>query len=186
MAAFARRDGLEVEVSSFEAWDPAARTFDAVVAGQTWHWVDPVAGAAKAAQVLRPSGRLAVFWNVFRPSKEVAEAFFTACERVMPGSLAARVWQARGGHPSAFTDRAVDGLCRSGAFAEPEQWSIGWERTSTREEWLEQMRTGGDAARIPPDTWAELEAGVGEAIDGMGGRVTMGYDAVVVTAQRRA
>ena len=63
----ARRRGLEVEVAAFEAWDPAGRAFDAVVAGQTWHWVDPVAGAAKAAQVLRPGGRLAVFWNAGQP-----------------------------------------------------------------------------------------------------------------------
>ncbi|MFB9838760.1 class I SAM-dependent methyltransferase, partial [Actinoallomurus acaciae] len=54
MAGFARRTGVEVEVATFETWDPAGRVFDAVVAGQAWHWVDPVAGAAKAAQVLRP------------------------------------------------------------------------------------------------------------------------------------
>src|SRR5256885_15376084 len=32
MAAFARRGGLEVEVATFETWDPAGRTFHAVVA----------------------------------------------------------------------------------------------------------------------------------------------------------
>ena len=56
MADLARRNGLEVEMAAFEAWDPAGRAFDAVVAGQAWHWVDPVAGAAKAAQALRPAG----------------------------------------------------------------------------------------------------------------------------------
>jgi SAM-dependent methyltransferase len=50
MADFARRNGIEVETATFEAWDSAGRTFDAVVAGQAWHWVDPVAGAAKAAR----------------------------------------------------------------------------------------------------------------------------------------
>src|ERR1700678_4236538 len=59
MAAFARRTGVEVEVATFEAWDRGGRVFDAVVAGQAWHWVDPVAGAAQAARVLRPGGRLA-------------------------------------------------------------------------------------------------------------------------------
>lgn len=57
MAAFAQRTGIEVEVATFEAWQAAGRNFDAVIAGQAWHWVDPVAGAAKAAQVLRPGGR---------------------------------------------------------------------------------------------------------------------------------
>jgi SAM-dependent methyltransferase len=84
MAAFARQGGLDVEVARFEGWDPAGRTFDAVVAGQTWHWIDPVAGAAKAATVLRPGGRLAVFWNVFQPSPEVAHAFSEVYRQILP------------------------------------------------------------------------------------------------------
>jgi len=60
MAEWARRTGVETEVATFEAWESAGREFDAVVAGQAWHWVDPVAGAAKAAQVLRPGGMHAV------------------------------------------------------------------------------------------------------------------------------
>src|SRR5207244_4295329 len=75
MADWARRRGLEVEVSTFEDWDPAGRTFDAVVAGMTWHWVDPVAGVVKAAQALRPGGRLALFWYVFQPPPDLREAF---------------------------------------------------------------------------------------------------------------
>jgi len=73
MAAFARRSGLEVETTTFEAWDPAGRAFDAVVSGQTWHWVDPTAGAAKGAEALAPGGRLAVFWNVDQPPPELAK-----------------------------------------------------------------------------------------------------------------
>ncbi len=50
MAEAARQSGVGVEVAVFEAWDPAGRAFDAVIAGQAWHWVDPVAGAAKSAR----------------------------------------------------------------------------------------------------------------------------------------
>ena len=60
MAAFARERGVEVEVASFETWEPAGRAFDAVVAGQTWHWIDPNVGPAKAGDVLPPGGRLAL------------------------------------------------------------------------------------------------------------------------------
>src|ERR1700727_1424416 len=75
MAEQARQGGTEVEVARFEDWDPAGRAFDAVVAAQSWHWVDLVAGAAKAAAVLRPGGRLAVFWNAFDPPKDLRLAF---------------------------------------------------------------------------------------------------------------
>jgi SAM-dependent methyltransferase len=92
MAEFARGGGLEVDVAKFEDWDSAGRTFDAVIAGQTWHWIDPVAGAAKAAQVLRPDGRLAVFWNVFEPLYEGTEASAEAWVEV--ASVAYLAWRA--------------------------------------------------------------------------------------------
>jgi len=67
MADQARARGLEVEVGTFESWEPNGRAFDAIVAGQAWHWVDPVAGAIRAASAVRPGGRFAVFWNAFQP-----------------------------------------------------------------------------------------------------------------------
>src|SRR5690242_2498239 len=63
MAEVARRYGVDVEVAAFEAWDAAGRTFDAVVSGQTWHWIDPETGAVQAARALRPGGPLVLFWN---------------------------------------------------------------------------------------------------------------------------
>lgn len=36
---------------------------DLVCAAQAWHWVDPRAGAAEAARVLRPGGCFAAWWN---------------------------------------------------------------------------------------------------------------------------
>ncbi|MGA3255471.1 MAG: class I SAM-dependent methyltransferase [Mycobacterium sp.] len=84
MAEVARRTGVEVEIGNFEIWKPNGRSFDAVVAGQAWHWVDPVLGARKAAQVLRPHGLLAMYWHVFDPPGEVATAFDDVLQRVAP------------------------------------------------------------------------------------------------------
>lgn len=89
MADFARARGLEVEVAAFEAWQPVGRTFDTVVAAQSWHWVDPVAGTVKAARVLRPGGRLAIFGHVYEPPAEVAEPFAAAFRRAAPDSPSA-------------------------------------------------------------------------------------------------
>src|SRR5688500_13082490 len=60
MAALARETGIQVETARFEDWEPRGRAFDAVVAAQSWHWVDPLAGAVTAAEVLRPGSRLTV------------------------------------------------------------------------------------------------------------------------------
>ncbi len=98
---------------------PAIRVFDAVIAGQTWHWVDPVAGAAKAADVLRPGGRIAVFWNVFQFPPDLSEA-----------------------------------------------------------------PTSGGHNQFPAGKLEELLAGLGAAIDAVGGKFTMGYATVTITAAR--
>src|SRR5436190_18709265 len=91
MAGHARERGLEVEVATFEIWETNGRAFDTVVAGQAWHWVDPVAGAAKAAAALRPGGRFAVFWNVFQPPAELGRAFAETYRRVLP-DLPSGLW----------------------------------------------------------------------------------------------
>ncbi|MGP3998709.1 class I SAM-dependent methyltransferase [Streptomyces sp. 8N706] len=187
MADRARQTGVEAEVATFEAWDPAGREFDAVVAGTAWHWVDPVAGATKADQVLRPGGLLAPFWHVPQLPPDVAKAVAAVCERVMPDApfnfRAAMTTPAVDGYQTQFT-RAADGIRQAGGFSDPEQWRFDWERSYTRAEWLEQMPTQGAFTRLPPDKLAEVLDGVGAAIDGMGGNFTMPYATVAVTATR--
>ncbi|GGY06710.1 class I SAM-dependent methyltransferase [Streptomyces hiroshimensis] len=186
MADLARRLGLEVDVATFESWDPAGREFDAVVAGQAWHWIDPVAGAAKAAQALRPGGRLAAFWNVPQLPPEVAEATAAVYRRVMPDSpfnLQAMTKPALDGYQALCT-KADDGIRKVGAFSEPEQWRFDWECSYTRDAWLDQLPTQGPFTRLPADKLAEVLESVGAAIDALGGSFTMPYATVAVTAIR--
>jgi SAM-dependent methyltransferase len=184
MADFARRSGVETEVAAFEAWDAAGRQFDAVIAGQAWHWVDPVAGAAKAAQVLRPDGRLALFWNVFLPPPDVAEAMSAVYRQVMPDlPMYRRVMPGLDAY-SVLLTKAVDGIREVRAFSDPEQWRFEWKRAYTREEWLDQVPTFGGHGQLPPATLERLLEGIGDAIDAVGGCVTMHYSVVVVTAAR--
>ena len=184
MAAFARQRGLEAEVATFEDWDPAGRTFDAVVAGMAWHWVDPFAGAAKAAQVLRPGGRLAVFWYVFQPPPGLREAFAAVYRRVLPGSPFSAGTMPGLDSYSAFFAKAADGIRQASAFSEPEQWRFDWDRTYARDEWLDQVPTLGGHTRLSPDKLEELLAGLGAAIDARGGGITMSYATMAVTAAR--
>jgi SAM-dependent methyltransferase len=185
MAEFARRTGVEVEVATFEAWDAAGRAFDAVVAGTAWHWIDPVAGAGKAAAVLRPGGLLAAFWHVFELPPEVAEAFAAVYERVVldsPFTFPA-TRQGLDSYQPLLT-KAADGMRGIGAFSEPEQWRYDWQRFYTRDEWLDQLPTSGALTRLPADQLAAVLAEVGHAIDTLGGSFTASYATVAVTAVR--
>ena len=184
MAGLARRFGVEAEVAKFEAWDSGGRAFDAVVAGQAWHWVDPVAGAARAAQVLRPGGRLAVFWNSFRPPAGLGEAFAVVHRRVLPDSPLSRGVMPGPEAYSALCTKAADGMRQAGAFTDSLEWRFDWDRSYTRDEWLDVVPTFGGFSLLPPAKQEELQAGIGAVIDAVGGSFTMGFTAVVATAAR--
>ena len=186
MADFARRTGVEVEVATFETWEPAGRLFDAVVAATAWHWVDPVAGAAQAARVLRPGGLLAPFWHAFQPPAELAEAFATGLQRAVPDSpFAARAAVPAQAANDPLITRVIDGVRAAGGFDEPQQWRFEWERRYTRAEWLDQLPTSGALTRLSADQLAEVLAGAGAAVDALGGAFTMSYTTVAVVAARR-
>jgi SAM-dependent methyltransferase len=184
MAGLARRFGVEAEVAKFEDWDSGGRAFDTVIAGQAWHWVDPVAGAARAARALRPGGRLAVFWNSFRPPAGVGEAFAAVNRRVLPDSPLSRGALPGPDAYSALCGRAADGMRQAGGFSDPQEWRFDWDRPYTRDEWLDVVPTFGGYNQFPSARQEELLAGLGAAIDAVGGSFTMGYTAVVATAVR--
>ncbi|MEV6557787.1 class I SAM-dependent methyltransferase [Nocardia sp. NPDC051756] len=185
MAEFARRGGTEVEVSTFETWDPAGRTFDIVVAGQAWHWVDTVVGAAKAAEVLRPGGLLAPFWNVSQPPPELERAFADVFRKVVPDSPVGQIPTGSASQLyAAMCDKTSDGIRQSGAFTEPQQQQFHWQQQYTRDEYLEYSATTGATTRLPPPILDRVLAGLGTAIDAAGGTFTVHYTAAMVTAVR--
>lgn len=185
MAAFASAHDVTVEVAKFENWDPAGRTFDALVAGMTWHWVEPTKGAAQAAQVVCPGGRIALFWNAFQLPPDLAEAFAGVYARVLPdmpmyqhGLKAGREVYA------SFLASTADVLRNTGAFEQIDQWRFGWLQAYTRDEWVDLAPTFGGHALLPKATVAELTAGLAVAVDESGGGFVVDYATVVVTAVR--
>ncbi|MDX3005349.1 class I SAM-dependent methyltransferase [Kribbella solani] len=186
MAAYARTTGVEVEVSPFETWNPAGRTFDALIAGMTWHWIDPATGPAKAAAVLRPGGRFAVFWYVLQPPADLGRAFADIYREVLPDSpISSPVAASPLGAYETFLDRAAEGLAATGAFTDLDRPTFPWSRTYTRDEWLDQLRTSGlakplaDAGKL--DT---ILARTAAAIDAVG-EFTLDSTAVALVATRR-
>ena len=64
-AEFARvLPGVPVVGARAEALPLDAAGVDAVVAGQAWHWVDPVRAVPELARVLAPGGSLGLVWNL--------------------------------------------------------------------------------------------------------------------------
>jgi SAM-dependent methyltransferase len=166
MAAVARRHGLDVEVASFETWDPRDREFDLIICGQAWHWVDPAIGVPKAAGLLRRAGRLALFWNTNELDQPARSALRKVYRRLAPELIETRAEV----DPQYRTD-----LDTSGLFEPVVQRSYRWEHTYSRDDWLRLIRTHSDHVVLPEEQRAALVAEVGGAIDELGGRVDAHY-----------
>jgi ubiquinone/menaquinone biosynthesis C-methylase UbiE len=65
---------------SAEATTLPDRSIDLITAGQAFHWFNRARARAEFQRILRPSGRVALFWNVRRPD---ADAFAEAYEALL-------------------------------------------------------------------------------------------------------
>lgn len=182
MAALARRHGLLVEVATFEDWDPAGRRFDLLVAGQSWHWVEPTLGATKAALVVATGGVVACAWNVGGLDDDLGAALIVVYDELAPDQARPLVPHRRGEHEPHSAELA---FVATGAFDGPEHRTYEWEHVYTTDEWLAQLETHSDHALMAPDDRARLLAAVRAVLDARGGAFTMHYTCEVDRYVRR-
>jgi SAM-dependent methyltransferase len=181
MAQVARTRGLEVEVAQFERWDARGRSFELATSAQAWHWIDPVAGARQAANVLEPGGRLGLFWNFGSPPAEVAALFEPIYARLAPGLEGYSVLL---GGSDARAKTAVAGIATSLQFTVAELDTFAWSKTHETAEWLELLQTHSDHQTLPRAQRERLLAAIGEAVDSLGGSFELPYEAILVSARR--
>jgi SAM-dependent methyltransferase len=176
MAQIARRHGLSVDVSPFERWDPRGRTFDLVVSGQAWHWLDPRRAVAKAASVLRPGGTLAVFWNVGALDEPVRSQLDAVYRRRAPELLPA--------HDNAEPPYAHD-FDTSGFFEPASVREYEWQDSCATQRWVGMVQTHSDHVTLDPAVRAAVLADVAAVVDAAGGQVLIRYRTYTVYARTR-
>ena len=182
MAEVAHRSGVAVEVSTFEEWDPGARSFELLTAGQSWHWVQPEAGAAKVADTLGSGGRFALFWNDPAYYGEVDQGFMEVYGKHAP--------HLRKASNVLGTNRRFNSDLRrpfeaTGAFTDFGSLSFRWQRDYSTAEWLDQLATHSTHRVLPEAQLAALSEAVGELIDSLGGSIAVDYETSGLTAVRR-
>ncbi|MFI1092247.1 class I SAM-dependent methyltransferase [Streptomyces sp. NPDC020917] len=180
MAQVARSHGVDVEVSAFESWDCAGRTFDLVTCGDAWHWIDPVRGVAKAAEVLDAGGTIARFWTSTVVDEAVGAAFDPIYRRYAPE--VAQIWRPAQATPRVHASGA-DPFERSPAFSPVEMRSYRWERTFGADAWVGLAATVSDHVRLGTDRLTALLLELRSRIDGLGGTVHAHHETYVLLSQ---
>jgi SAM-dependent methyltransferase len=158
MAEVARRYRVEIEVAEFERWDPRGRTFDLVISGTAWHWVDPVAGAAKAARILRPGGRFAAFWNEMIHSDPVRDVFSEVYRRHAPDLLSTSYVLGVIEPNDGKSDAAGQALAAAGftGVVPGTRQHFEWSMEYTAAQWADLVATHSDQRALGPKQLSQL------------------------------
>jgi SAM-dependent methyltransferase len=168
MAAIGRATlgpGIRWVVSTLEDADLDGPV-DLVTSFNGWHWVEPVAGVDRIAELLRPGGSIALVWTVviawgddaFEAS--LAEAFGAPWPKSLPGVLESR--------------RSIEGDPRFGPFTERRH---RFERTLDAEGFVAVTNTYGGAD-------PERDLLLARLVEGAGGTVTKVEEAALYVAAR--
>lgn len=152
----ARHPAVRCLVGTAEALPLADDSVDAIVVGQAWHWMDPVATSAEAARVLRPGGVLAMVWNRPDLTAEWQQEFDV-------------VQRGRRGIDLAGDERDAE---PRRPFGPVEEFSTQWTRRIAAEDYLQEHTTHSLYLVAPAEEqarrrhrWRELLDGVGPVVD---------------------
>jgi SAM-dependent methyltransferase len=173
MAAVGRRlnPGAQWVESGLEDY-AGTGPFDLVYAAQSWHWVDPERGFARAHALLRPNGWLALFWNRAEDGDPAQRRALDAVYARLAPELGDSGH--RGDHAAAI--RA------SGWFTEPEERLYRWSQVRSAESYVRLLGTHSNHRLLPDDRRAALQAAV---LDAIGETIRIDYATRLYLARAR-
>jgi len=116
--------GVPTFAGTAEALPLPDASVDAVVMGQAWHWVNPVAASAETGRVVRPGGTLGLIWNV----RDGRVDWVRRLTAIMHASVAEELI-------------AADGLVVDEPFGALEERRWAWGRPMTRPQLHEMARS---------------------------------------------
>ena len=145
---------VTVSVGTFEDYAPA-RKFGLLFSAQAWQQVDPAVRWRKAAEVLAPSGVIALFWNRDR----TADAGVTAELRAAHQEHAP---DTRFDHAMLPDERPWPGIH---GLVHRESRVYRWQLTMPTVDFVATLANRATYAALPPQTRAELFADILARLD---------------------
>jgi SAM-dependent methyltransferase len=139
--------------SGFERWDPGGERFDAVVAFNSFHWIDPEVRLAKSAELLHDGGALAVFGTRFVVTDAADAGWLALKEDYEAVTGAPEPWV----HVDELKDRSAI-FTEGGFFSTPVRRTYQWDVAFTADGYVEFLRSVSFYSAMDDEARGELFA----------------------------
>jgi SAM-dependent methyltransferase len=169
--------GVSIVTSSFEDWDPSGPSFDAVVAFNSFHWLDPGIRFAKSAAVLRDGGSLGVLGTVHVEHDDADRVWLSLKELEEEATGEERR------HVEALRDRSADFL-EGGHFRDVTINRYRWDVAYDTDAYIDLLGTISRYRVLDEETRTTLFERIRERVDEQGGMVAPTVAAVLYVAER--
>jgi SAM-dependent methyltransferase len=176
---------VQVSVGNFEEYPLAENSFDLVISGTAFHWIDPEIRYQKVAQVLKPVGTLALFWNKpvqTQVSAEIVQSLQTVYERIAP-AMAKRFPGLA--HPDAIPTPVKAEIDRSQLFGDVTVFKYRWQAEYSAKTYVELLNTYSDHIALEQEIRTELFDGIENLIETQfGGSIVKEHLSILYLAHR--
>lgn len=177
LAAEARRrmatyPEVQIEQSTFEAWEPGERRFSLLYSAQAFHWVDPHVAVEKPLKVLHRAGAVALFWNApVRQESRLRTEIDAAYELHAPVLAGSSPSAAKG-----VAQRVIDQFDAAGRYDKTGETQIPWTRQYSARDYVRLLGTYSDHIALPAEQRALLFTAIKHAIEAAGGIIEVQYE----------
>jgi SAM-dependent methyltransferase len=141
--------------TNFEEWQPVDRSFDAIVATTSWHWVAPDRKHLKAGSLLKDRGALVLLWNTaMQPPPEIFTSLIDVFEQYLPTLVKSENQEIQLSQLRIFGTAAID----SGLFSDLREEYRSIEVNYSIDDYLQLLTTYSPCIALSPERRAELLA----------------------------
>ena len=170
---------VHVVPCAFEAWQDTPASYDLFLSAQAFHWIDPTYGLARAAELLKTGGTIALVWRLDRSQgsafwQATAPIYDTYNPQTSSGNL-----------PLETTvDLYRQALRTSRQFTGMHEVSKASTRRFSGDAYLQLLQTFSDHRSMPEPNKSRFFEAIGEVITQMGGEVIRDYETLVLLAKK--
>jgi SAM-dependent methyltransferase len=171
---------ISFDVSTFEDWSADDQRFDLVLSAQAFHWIPTSIAYEKSARILKPSGCLALVWNMH---PDASGPLWETMQRIY-----ADLWPSGYDETIPYQEMAelrAKEISESGDFDPPQVGIFPWSETYTTERYLGLLSTNSNHISLQPELRHRLFSAIAGLIDSYGGKIERPYLAYAYVAQVR-